>query len=413
MGERSQTAQVNDLAASVEHTLLQEARRNALRLAYVRVLVLAIFVVIDTAFYLFPQQTLGVSRPASPANALLALFWCGVSIAIVIALRRDSNATLFRAALLILDPFIVFTLFLMIFDSLRGTQNMAYPAVTAAAFTLVAVTGALQLSRHAAAWSTVLSVAGYAGVAFVLQVRPTAALLICTLVGGAGLLGMRLAENTRRAVAAEGSRVILRRFLPSHLAEGDPQAALRLVSRPRNVEATILVSDLRGFTAHAETLAPEAALDSLNEIQGALAACVREHGGTVDKFMGDGMLAVFGASEPLPNHAAAAVACALDMLAVMSTGALKIGIGIHSGPVVAGCVGSGERLEFTVVGDTVNTTSRLEGATKELGAEIIASEHTKAMGGDLAAKRAHFFDLGEIALRGRTQRIRVFRVSRS
>ena len=382
-------------------------------MAYVRVLVLAIFVVMDATFYLFPQQTLGVSYPASPANALLALFWCGVSVAVVFALRAGWDSALFRPALLILDPLVVFTLFLMIFTSLHGTQNMMYPAVTAAAFTLVAVTGALQLSKNAAAWSAALSVAGFAGVAIVLEVRPTAALLICSLVGGAGILGMRLAANTQRAVAAEGTRVILRRFLPSHLVESDPQTAIDLVSRPRNVEVTILVSDLRGFTAHAETLAPETALASLNEIQGSLAACVRKHGGTVDKFMGDGMLAVFGVPEPLPNHAAAAIGAALDMQAGVFSGASRIGIGIHSGPVVAGCVGSGERLEFTVIGDTVNTASRLESATKEFGVDVLVSESARALAGDMLVTTAQFRDVGELALRGRAQRIRAFSVSRS
>ena len=185
MGERARDAQVGELAASVERTLLEEATRNGLRLAYVRVLVLATFVVIDTTFYLFPQQTLGIPRPASLGNAVLALFWCAVSVAVVLALRAGWNSALFRAGLLALDPLIVFTLFLMIYGSLRGTQNMMYPAVTAAAFTLVAVTGALQLSKSSAAWSAALSVAGFAGVAIVLEVRPTAALLICALIGGA------------------------------------------------------------------------------------------------------------------------------------------------------------------------------------------------------------------------------------
>ena len=97
----------------------------------------------------------------------------------------------------------------------------------------------------------------------------------------------------------------------------------------------------------------------------------------------------------------------------ISTTSMKIGVGVHSGPVVAGCVGSGERLEFTVIGDTVNTASRLEGATKDLGVDIVVSETVKSLAGDLAAKRAQFVELGELALRGRTQRIRAFHVSRS
>lgn len=401
---------MNKLATLVERTLLDEARRNALRLAYVRIVALSAATLLDGAFYFFPRQTIGVDY-VSPANAVVAAFWCAVAVAAAVGLRVGRDSAAFRVALAILDPLIVLTLFAVIFDSLRATPKLMHPVVvTAAAFTLIAITGALRLSKNAAAWSGVLSVAGFGAVAAAVGYSLAEALFVCAIIGCAGLLGMRLAENTRRAAAAAGSQVILRRFLPPHLADGDPQAALALVTRPRNVEATILVSDLRGFTAHAEKLAPEAALAFLNEIQGALAACVRKHGGSVDKFMGDGMLAVFGAPEPLENHAAAAVRAAIDMREVLSATSLKIGVGVHSGPVVAGCVGSGERLEFTVIGDTVNIASRLEGATKELGADIVVSETTRALVGNLDGSSRRFEDRGERQLRGRATPVRVYTV---
>jgi class 3 adenylate cyclase len=227
---------------------------------------------------------------------------------------------------------------------------------------------------------------------------------------------MRLAENTRRAVAAEGNRVILRRLLPPDLADGDPTTALALITRPRNVEATVLVSDLRGFTAAVEKLEPHAALAFLNEIQGRLADCVRARGGRVDKFMGDGMLAVFGALDPLPDHAGAALGAAADIRAAVARlnsassaapAGLRVGVGIHSGLVVVGCVGSGERLEFTVIGDTVNTASRIEAATKDHEVDILVSEttHSLARTSDVA-----LVPVGELLLRGRQSPLRAYRL---
>lgn len=401
------------LAESVDRTLAHEAARNALRLAWVRVLVVATFVVMDAGFYLYPQQTLGSAQPASPANVALVSFWCAVSAAVLVALRAGRDSAILRGGVLVLDPVIVLTLFLTLHGSLGTSGNMMYPAITAAAFTLVGITGALHLSRSAAAASTALALAGFAVVASILEIRFTAALLVGSLIAGAGLIGMRLAENTRRAIAAEGDRVILRRFLPPGLAEGDPLSALQLVGTPRQAEASVLISDLRGFTSHAEKLPPGDALALLNDIQGALAACVHRHGGTVDKFMGDGMLAVFGVPVALPAHASAAVACALDMQECMAGQPLPVGVGVHSGTVVAGCVGSDERLEFTVIGDTVNTASRLQAATKDLRVGVLVSE--AARDGSVAAggPGASFADAGLLSLRGRSQPIRAFHPRRS
>lgn len=405
-----------ELAESVQQTLRHETRRNALGLAQVRIVALLAATILDAAFYVFPQQTMGVGY-VSPANFLLAGFWCAIAMGVALALRAGWNSRALSISLACLDSVTVLSLFIVIFHSLRGTENLMHAVVvTAAALTLFAVSGALQLSKSAAALSSQLSVACFAVVAVLIEYSLAQALFVCGIIGAAGLLGMRLAENTRRAVAAETSSVILRRLLPRDLADGDPEAALALVTRPRKVEATVLVSDLRGFTAIVENLDPYDALAFLNEVQGFLAECVRMHGGTVDKFMGDGMLAVFGALNPLPGHADEALRAALDIratLAKLNTGLptgkspLRVGVGIHSGPLVVGCVGGGERLEFTVIGDTVNTASRIEAATKDHDVDILVSETTQSLA---HAESAMLVPVGEIALRGRQSRLRAFRL---
>jgi adenylate cyclase len=185
------------------------------------------------------------------------------------------------------------------------------------------------------------------------------------------------------------------------------------LTEPRALDATVLVSDLRGFTTMSEELPPADVFELLNEIQGAFARAVRNEGGIVDKFLGDGMLAVFGAPEPVDDHALRAVEAAIGMRRELETvnakrakrgqADLRMGIGIHSGPVVAGCLGSGARLEFTVIGDTVNTASRIESLTKEHQVEVLVSEATyeriaeQSGTGELAIFRR----VGEVAVRGR------------
>ncbi len=372
-----------------------------------RVGALCVAMVLDAGFYLYPRM-IGGSALVAPANALLAAMWCAVSVAAVVALRTDRFPRLLRIGLLVLDPVIILTLFALIHDSLRDTPKVMHPVVvTAAACTLLAAAGALRLSRSGALLSGLIWVGIFAVVATMVDYTIGETLFVCGIIASAAALGVRLTEITRRAVESQANRVILRRFLPPHLAEGDPDAALALVSVPRSLVATVLVSDLRGFTAAVERLEPTAALGFLNEIQGALAECVRRNGGVGDKFMGDGMLAVFGAPEPLADHAACALRAAAQMFEALARiaradrPAPSIGIGVHTGELVAGCVGSGERLEFTVIGDTVNIASRLEALTKELGVRILLSAGTARACAGTPGATPEVIAVGELKIRGR------------
>jgi adenylate cyclase len=151
-------------------------------------------------------------------------------------------------------------------------------------------------------------------------------------------------------------------------------------------EVTVLFSDIRGYTTLTENLEAAEVVSMLNEYFETMVEAVFNHEGTLDKFIGDALMAVFGAPLPLQNHAWAAVQSALDMrqrLVLFNRDrkanhqpTIGIGIGISSGEVVSGNIGSQRKMEYTVIGDGVNLSSRLEGITKQYGCDIVLSEHT-------------------------------------
>ncbi len=178
------------------------------------------------------------------------------------------------------------------------------------------------------------------------------------------------------------------------------------------VTATALFSDIRGFTSLTERVGPETLIALLNRYFEAVTAAVLEHGGLVNKFGGDSLLAIFGTPlNPMEDHPRRAILAAREMLKAVDEfnrqqeergePTLRIGIGIATGPVVAGNVGSTERLEYTVIGDAVNLASRLESMTKELGVPILVNE--------AAAQDAEDrIPMGEINVRGKREPVRVY-----
>lgn len=415
-----ESTQQDELAASVERVLLDQARRSELFISYVRSLALVLAAGLDYLFYLDPRTTLGLDR-FSLLNAALAAVWCAPALVVMAGLRRGWYRPSLRWALPLLDGLAVFSLIAATFMTAvpAGSPDLHPVVVTASVCTFLAITGALRLSRLSALLTTLMGVILFAYVSYLVSYTLAQTAFVCVMIASAGVLGLHIADVARRAVESETRRIILQRFLPAKLVTADAAEALGMISRPRQVDATILVSDMRGFTAFAENAAPEAVLAFLNRLQGAFAAAVREQGGAVDKFIGDGMLAVFGVMEPLPDHAVHALEAARAMLAAVSrlnaerarTGesAIGVGIGVHSGEVIAGCLGSGLRLELTVIGDAVNTASRLESSTKDLGVALLVSEASaKLIAAQGGAYAAMLKPAGEISLRGRQQRLRVF-----
>jgi adenylate cyclase len=194
----------------------------------------------------------------------------------------------------------------------------------------------------------------------------------------------------------------------------DPDLAERILRDDTSldgdeVEVTLMFIDVREFTSFAEhTPAPEV-VAALNQLFEGIVPIIHAHGGHVDKFIGDGLLAVFGTPGRQPDHADRALATALGIDRAVrqgQAGGLAIGIGLNSGVVVAGNVGGGGRLEFSVIGDPVNVAARVEGATRQTGDTILLAERTK----ELLQREtgATFVERVGLALKGKREPVRLF-----
>ena len=229
-----------------------------------------------------------------------------------------------------------------------------------------------------------------------------------------------LAKKRLHEVERERVREVFSRFVPEHVVDDVLERTdedLRL-GGSRGV-GTVMFTDIREFTAFTERTPPDRVIDLLNEYFGEMIDAIFHHGGTLVGYLGDGLLAVFGAPIPLDDHADRALAAAREMLAVrlprfnrrvrertLGNG-FEMGIGLNSGLFIAGNVGSARRLEYTVYGDTVNTASRIEGMTKITRQSVLIADSTRQA---LLRPPSDLVHVGEFDVRGKQSSIRLWTI---
>ncbi|MFN5016772.1 adenylate/guanylate cyclase domain-containing protein [Bradyrhizobium sp.] len=231
----------------------------------------------------------------------------------------------------------------------------------------------------------------------------------------AGAVGVQLRRQFAASIAAASARDRVTDLFGQHVS---PQVVERLMkegtAEARDIrEVAVMFVDFRGFTAASRSKTPQEIVERLDGAFAVLVDILERHGGIVTKFLGDGVLALFGAPVETRDAAPQAVAAAREMVEAMdrvnvtSSWPLRIGIGIHLGEVVAGSVGSPRRKEYTVIGDTVNFASRLEALNKEFGSHLLISREVRDAAGD-GARDAVFH--GEVAVRGYDRRFEVWQL---
>ncbi len=243
----------------------------------------------------------------------------------------------------------------------------------------------------------------------------------------AGLLALAVKRSrtiTLRQVNLAQEKTNLARYFPAKTVEL-LASKTNVLSRPREHNAAVLFTDLVGFTTWSQQHTPAETIALLREVQGLITTIIFRHDGTLDKFMGDGLMATFGTPEPTDRDATNALAAAIEIsktfeeLRLSKTAGkgrnLKLAVGSHYGPIVLGDVGTEDRLEFAVLGDSVNIASRLEQATRQVDCKCLVSGDLvdaaeKEASADFSRLKNQLSSIPPIALRGRDGTTPVFAI---
>ena len=239
-------------------------------------------------------------------------------------------------------------------------------------------------------------------------------ILICGMLAGA--VGVQLRRQFEASIQAATARDRITNLFGQHVS---PQVVERLMLEGTSTNSDIrrvavMFVDFRSFTAGARSRSPQEVVDRLDGAFAVLVDILDRHGGIVNKFLGDGFLALFGAPLEAPDAAYHAVAAAREMLEAndrinqASSWPLRIGIGIHVGEVVAGSIGSPRRKEYTVIGDTVNFAARLEALNKDFNSQFLISAAVHDALGDECRDAV---SLGEVPVRGYDRPVTVWKIA--
>jgi adenylate cyclase len=405
-----------------EHMLMREVMHAELmRVRTLIAVALAILIIVAVVHFFFPSVVEHIYHTANP-NVIyrvligFTLFELWVHTAIINHIKRDEDLNVYRRYLgALIETSIPTLLLAMQIDSMGPVRALGF--VMPMVYFIFIILSTLRLDFWLSTFTGFVAAAElfYMAMAYKPLINPDPApefyyhiarsfvLLGCGVLAGA--VGLKLRRGFAASIRAATARDRVTNLFGQHVS---PQVVERLMAEGTNTgsdirRVAVMFVDFRSFTAAARSRSPQEVVERLDGAFAVLVEILDRHHGIVNKFLGDGFLALFGAPFETESAAVHAVDAAREMLAAMdeinavSDWPLRIGIGVHFGEVVAGNIGSPRRKEYTVIGDTVNFASRLEALNKEFGSQLLVSGAVRDALGD-HCKDA--IPLGKVPVRG-------------
>lgn len=400
---------------TLEQILTQREVQAERAVAYLRAALMSVASLLDCLAFagLIPPYSIG---PPTTGTLLFDCLFLGVACVFAGLAARGVYRSYFKFFSITLDYVLLIVIFA--FDpsvSAASIENL-WLAVIGPVFLFYL--NLIRFSRAAAFYAAALSV-------------PACAVMASTVLGSFetqeivrlqfGLvmliaIGLSISSAGRTMMEQANTKQMLERYLPPQLVEELQRSKATLQPGGRRQVVTMLFADIRGFSRISESLSPEHVVELLNDYLSTMTDVIFRHEGTIDKFIGDAVMTTFGAPIERADDVVRAYLAAREMISALDDfnlrhpeleTPLEIGIGLHTGEVIAGNIGSAKRLDYTVIGDNVNLTSRIEGLTKHYGCRILATaaviEGLRSCGLEPAAR-----EIDTVIVRGKTRAVVIY-----